>query len=274
MNRLLLVCVVVMAIGASLAAQSSPSPSATEPSQRPRIIVGWRHFGPPRPADSQTASNIPQPSPAQAARDQAPNLAPDQPPASAQEQTPSSNADQVSGSGQALDSTAGPSPGPSPGEPDQQPAQQDGQSANAPAGSGSSAAASTGVPPTSDSSASSGAASVSPEESAASKVAEVSADYAKREQDREARRQELEAAAHNDPSVQGLANIQATRLMLEGEQDRMQSSAQLAKAFSELAAGLESDTARVKSLLEARRQSVERADAEIARINAETPELN
>src|SRR5579872_4519174 len=135
MNRLLLVCVVVMAIGASLAAQSSPSPSATEPSQRPRIIVGWRHFGVPRPADSQTASNIPQPSPAQAARDQAPNLAPDQPPASGQEQTPSSNADQVSGSGQASDSTAGPGPG----EPDQQPAQQDGQSANTPAGSGSSA---------------------------------------------------------------------------------------------------------------------------------------
>ena len=118
------------------------------------------------------------------------------------------------------------------------------------------------------------AASAAPEINAASKVASLSEDYAKREHERDARRQELEAAVHNDPTVQAVADIENTRLLLEGEQDRMKSSGQLSQAFSDLAAKLQSDTERVKALLEARRKSAERAHAEIARIEAEAPELN
>jgi hypothetical protein len=116
--------------------------------------------------------------------------------------------------------------------------------------------------------------SPAPQSRGDSTIATLTADYAKREHDRDARRQELESAAHNDPTLQALADIQTTRLLLEGEQDRMQSSGQLAKAFSDLAAKLQSDTARVKTLLETRRQSAEQCDAEIARISAEAPELN
>ena len=117
-------------------------------------------------------------------------------------------------------------------------------------------------------------ASPAPESSGDSTIASLSADYSKREHDREARSQELESAAHNDPTLQALADIQTTRLLLEGEQDRMQSSGQLSRGFSELAAKLQSDTQRVKALLETRRQSAEQCDAEIARISAEAPELN
>jgi hypothetical protein len=116
--------------------------------------------------------------------------------------------------------------------------------------------------------------SAAPELTAASRVATLSADYAKREEDRNARRQELEAAVHNDPTVQAVADIQTTRLLLEGEQDRMQSSGQLSQAFSDLATKLQSDTEGVKALLEGRRQSAHQADAEIARINAAAPDIS
>lgn len=116
--------------------------------------------------------------------------------------------------------------------------------------------------------------SATPELTAASRVAALSTDYAKREEDRNARRQELEAAVHNDPTVQAVADIQTTRLLLEGEQDRMQSSGQLSQAFSDLATKLQSDTERVRALLEARRQSAQQADAEIARINAAAPDIS
>jgi hypothetical protein len=239
MNRRLLLLLAAFAVMALPLTAQSPAPSETaEQTHHSRVIVPWRHFG-PQPGGSQQTSNIPQPNEAQPAADQAPNPGPDQSAGGLQNQssTPNPGSDQA-------------------GQPD--------QSAGAP---GTSA---TGDSPT-DTSAPAGA---SPELAAASRVAALSEDYAKREQDRDARRQELEAAAHNDPTVQALADIQTTRLLLEGEQDRMQSSGQLSQAFSDLATKLQSDAERVRTLLEARRKSAEQADAEIARINSEAPDVN
>jgi len=113
-----------------------------------------------------------------------------------------------------------------------------------------------------------------PEISASSTVASLSADFEKREQDRNIRRQELEATATKDPTLQALTEIQTTRLLLEGEQDRMQSSDQLSQTFTDLATKLQSHVYQVKVLLKTRRQTAEQADAEIARINAQTSDLN
>ncbi|HXJ96054.1 MAG TPA: hypothetical protein VMT20_24710 [Terriglobia bacterium] len=108
-------------------------------------------------------------------------------------------------------------------------------------------------------------------------VSNLSADYQKREQDRQERLREFEAASHNDPSnptSQALADIETTRLLLEGEQDRMQSSEQLSHAFRELATKLDTHTSQLKALLKARKEMAQQSDAEIARINAETPDIS
>jgi hypothetical protein len=113
-----------------------------------------------------------------------------------------------------------------------------------------------------------------PEPSVAPTVSGLSADYERREQDRNTRRQELEAAAHNDPTLEAVSDIQATRLLLEGEQDRMQTSEQLSQAFSGLATKLQAHADQLKALLEARRETAQQSDAEVARLTAEAPDLN
>ena len=54
----------------------------------------------------------------------------------------------------------------------------------------------------------------------------------------------------------------------------MQSSEQLSQAFTDLAAKLETHTAQIKALQKARRETAQQSDAEIARINAETPDID
>ena len=117
-------------------------------------------------------------------------------------------------------------------------------------------------------------AAPAPEISLASTVASLATDYGKREQERSAHRQELEAAAHNDPTLQALTEIQSTRLLLEGEQDRMQSSEQLAQSFTGLATRLQTHVYQVRTLLQTRKREAEQADAEIARVNSELPDLS
>jgi hypothetical protein len=112
---------------------------------------------------------------------------------------------------------------------------------------------------------------------AATAVSSLSADYQKREQDRQERLREFEAASRNDPSnptSQALADIETTRLLLEGEQDRMQSSQQLSQAFNDLATKLDTHASQLKALLKARRQTAQQSDAEITQINMETPDIN
>lgn len=108
-------------------------------------------------------------------------------------------------------------------------------------------------------------------------VSSLSADYQKREQDRQERLREFEAAGRNDtgnPTSQALADIETTRLLLEGEQDRMQSSQQLSQAFSVLASKLDTHAGQLSALLKARRETAQQSDAEIARVNAQTPDIN
>ena len=108
-------------------------------------------------------------------------------------------------------------------------------------------------------------------------VSSLTADYQKREQDRQARLHEFEAATRSngaDATSQALADIQTTRLLLEGEQDRMQSSEQLSQAFTDLAARLETHTSQIKALQKARREAAQQSDAEIARVNAEIPDID
>ena len=119
--------------------------------------------------------------------------------------------------------------------------------------------------------------SPAPAMDAVTAVSSLSADYQKREQDRLERLREFEAATHNNPAnptSQALADIETTRLLLEGEQDRMQSSGQLSQAFTDLATKLEMHNVQLKGLLKARRETAQQSDAEIARINAETPDVN
>ena len=224
----------VVAVTALPLRAQSPAPTETAEATHRPRVIVSWRHFGPQPGDSQPTSNIPQPTGTHPAVDQGPDLSPDQ----------------STGNGQNQSSP----PNSSPAQP-----------------SDTSGATATG-----DSQGDTAwtAASAAPEINAASKVASLSEDYAKREHERDARRQELEAAVHNDPTVQAVADIENTRLLLEGEQDRMKSSGQLSQAFSDLAAKLQSDTERVKALLEARRKSAERAHAEIARIEAEAPELN
>jgi hypothetical protein len=108
-------------------------------------------------------------------------------------------------------------------------------------------------------------------------VSNLSADYQKREQERQERLREFEAATHNDPgnpTSQALADIESTRLLLEGEQDRMQSSEQLSQAFTALAARLETHSNQIRDLLKARRETAQKSDAEFARVSGEAQEMS
>ena len=108
-------------------------------------------------------------------------------------------------------------------------------------------------------------------------VSSLSADYQKREQDRQERLREFEAASRNDrgnPTSQALADIETTRLLLEGEQDRMQSSEQLSQAFTDLATKIDAHTNQLRALLKSRSEMAQQSDAEITRINGETPDIN
>jgi len=108
-------------------------------------------------------------------------------------------------------------------------------------------------------------------------VSNLSADYQKREQERQERLHEFEAATQNDPgnsTSQALADIESTRLLLEGEQDRMQSSEQLSQAFTSLATRLEAHSNQIRALLKARRETAQQSDAEIARVSNEAQEMS
>ncbi|HUY15842.1 MAG TPA: hypothetical protein VMX16_19765 [Terriglobia bacterium] len=113
-----------------------------------------------------------------------------------------------------------------------------------------------------------------PDNSPESEVASLTSAYKKREADREAQRQELEKAAAKDPATLALAQIQETRLLLEGEQDRMQSTQQLSQAFSALADEIASRATQVRAMVENRKQMADISDADLDRMNDRTPRLD
>ena len=239
-SRAILLVLALVAQGAA-AQESAPraGPPPTEATNRPRNIVPWRHFG-PEPGDVRDQSTKPlqpdsaRPSTDPPAQDTAAEDNSGAPPAS----TPESNALSPD---TASSASGGPAPDGSP--------------------SGPAAAPESNTEP-------------APEPSVATTVASLSADYQKRQQDRDARREEIKAAGHNDPTLEAVADIENTKLLLEGEQDRMQSAEQISAALNRLATKLDSDSGRLRSLLKARRQTAAQTQAEIAQLSAQTREMS
>ncbi|MGH9452468.1 MAG: hypothetical protein ACRD2O_00685 [Terriglobia bacterium] len=118
-----------------------------------------------------------------------------------------------------------------------------------------------------------GSASALSESSPEAEVASLTTDYEKRETDREAHRHQLEKAAAKDPATQALAKIQETRLLLEGEQDRMKSAQQLSQALAALADEIADRAAQVRGMIENRKQIAELSDAELDGMNDRAPQL-
>src|SRR5579875_791429 len=114
----------------------------------------------------------------------------------------------------------------------------------------------------------------SPDASPGSEVAELTLGYEGREQTREARRKQLETAAAKNPALQALAQIQETRLLLEGEQDRMQSAQQLSQAFASLADELVRRARHVRDLAASRKQMALASEADLSELNRRTPQID
>jgi hypothetical protein len=242
---------------------NAPPPSKVPPQD---VIVPWRHFGPPagpaspsEPGESRTPSA---------------GTAPGATPAS----NPSANADASSAqpqeSGAKITEEDISKRHPHPPQPLQLPAadQNSKPLVNKPGESGDSAGLTAAGGSNAASPAVSGSA-LPAGNSAESEVASLTAGYKQREADREARRRQLEQAVAKDPANAALAQIQGTRLLLEGEQDRSQSAQQLSAAFSELADELASRASQVRSMAEGRKQMAEASDAELDRLNARAPQL-
>ncbi len=114
----------------------------------------------------------------------------------------------------------------------------------------------------------------SPGASPGSEAAELTLSYQEREENREARRKQLETAATKDPALQALAQIQETRLLLEGEQDRMQSAQQLSQAFASLANELSSRARHVRNLASSRKELALASEASLSQLNRRAPRID
>jgi hypothetical protein len=118
---------------------------------------------------------------------------------------------------------------------------------------------------------SAGLASKVQDHSPESQIADLTSEYEEREAERKARRAQLEAAAAHDPSTRAIAQIEVTRLLLEGEKDRGATSQQIAKAFASLGEELDNRARRVRDLVESRDQTAVTAEAELDQLNQLVP---
>ncbi len=107
-----------------------------------------------------------------------------------------------------------------------------------------------------------------------SEVALLTTGYEQREAQRDAQCQQIEAEAAQDPTLQALAQVKETQLLLEGEQDRMESAQEVSKAFADLAEKLRQRAKQVQSLAEARTQAASGARSQIAQLDSKTPRLD
>jgi hypothetical protein len=110
-------------------------------------------------------------------------------------------------------------------------------------------------------------------DAAATRVEELESNYHKREQSRDSQRAALEQVASKDPSLQALAEIQSTRLLLEGEQDRSTSGGELADGFAQLSASLKQRADQVDSLIADRSSKAGEDDEEAAKLQARIPQI-
>jgi hypothetical protein len=102
-------------------------------------------------------------------------------------------------------------------------------------------------------------------------IAALTAGYMQRQATRQAQRAQIKAAGAHDPATQAVAQIEVTRLLLEGEKDREATSQQLAQAFSSLGEELDNRAQRVRNLAQSRKQTALTADAELNEINESAP---
>jgi hypothetical protein len=100
----------------------------------------------------------------------------------------------------------------------------------------------------------------------------LTAAYQQRETNRKARRAQLETAAANDPATRAVAQIETTRLLLEGEGDREITSQKLATAFAALGQELDARAQNVRDLAATRKQTALTAEAELVQLNRQIPQ--
>ncbi len=255
---------VMMALAVAAFGQdsSSQSPASTVPAQD--VIVPWRHFG-PQPAPNSNAG-----------QDRSLNAGSVPSSATMSDSSDDSGNSQAQPQGTNVRITEEDisKKHPHPPEPLQLPAASKDASPLENSSSGSSNIQSQTGPANGSSQSSSGNASQPADDSPESQVASLTTGYQQREADREAQRHQLEKAAAKDPATQALAQIQETRLLLEGEQDRMQSTQQLSQAFAALADEIAGRAAQVRGMVGARKQIAEISDADLDRLNDRTPQLD
>jgi hypothetical protein len=260
----------VLSLASTAFAQSGTATTGAQTASS-RVIVPWTHFGQdPPPPPSSDPNDPPQTSSPQAATVQSNNSAP-----------PPTNDPVEAADTQSAQPAGGPSPQPQlyeadiskkhphPPEPvalplsDQSAAPVSSILSGQPlepaaGGDGSGPAAPSG---------SATAGDHSPE----GQIAALTAGYQKREADRQARRAQLEAAGAQDPNAQALVQIEQTRLLLEGEKDRMATSQQLAAAFAALGEELDARAHKVRDLVESRNETAVTAEAELNQLNDVVP---
>lgn len=256
--------VVILAFAIAGFGQDSSSPAASNNTPAQDVIVPWRHFG-PQPSSGSNAS-------------QQRSLKAGSVPSSAA--MTDSSADTVNPQTQAPDANVQiteediSKKHPHPPEPLQLPAASEDATPIENSASGNSDIPSQTAPTGGRVQPAGGDASPPTDNTPESQVASLTAGYEKREADRQARRHELEKAAAKDPATQALAQIQETRLLLEGEQDRMQSTRQLSQAFAALADEIGGRATQVRAMAENRKQMAEISDADLDRLNQRTPRLD
>jgi hypothetical protein len=103
-------------------------------------------------------------------------------------------------------------------------------------------------------------------------IAQLTASYKQREASRNARRAQLLAAGRNDPATQDVAQVEVTRLLLEGENDRRTTSQQLAKAFASLGEELDARARAVHDLIDSRKQAAVTAEADLSHLKSLMPQ--
>ncbi len=129
------------------------------------------------------------------------------------------------------------------------------------------------APPAAEAQSGGGNAAASPpqNQSPEERIASLASSYQDRVTERNGEINQLATVAAKDPENAGLALIQKTRLQLEGAQDLMTTSQQLAQAYASLAAELTGRAGKVQALADNRKQTARAAAAELSQVNELEP---
>jgi hypothetical protein len=245
---------VLLSVASAALAQDGYNSASMADVTPARIIVHWRHFG------QAPAASLPANSTQSLAQDPpSPADPPADPPASQAAQAPAQPSPQVSEEDISKKH-------PHPPEPVNLPAALQTAPPVSNAGNveplpASAPAALASLPQSSESTESNG-----PD----AQMASITASYQNRDSARRAQLEELTAQA-TDPSMQEAVEIERTRLLLAGEEDRARTAQQLSEAFAALAGELDSQAGKLRGLGENRSQTALTAQAELSHLGSLTP---